>query len=341
MALSRCNKCGLLSEHGREAVGTQIACPRCATAVPVYDSVFFVGRLLEQFFAQRQELLALRAAAPVQEAGSATSSAGHPAESPASPLPAIRSDEVDLHDSDRLSSPEQHRGVVDWFRAKNIAATINAAAVDTSGFFDEAAADIGANFRLFGEVCERIRFAQQKEYQSTLIHLDRKANDDAAAITEFCQRLYRYSLVARCMINREERNLRLVLQNAPGVRRFFAGEWLEWCALMVALRVCDDRELVFSCARNLTLAIGDERREIDVFFLVEGRKPLCIECKSGEFRDELDKYVALRKRLGIDAKQFVVCVADLDAEQARGLSATHGLTFVNTKTLGPHLGSLL
>lgn len=327
MAISRCNKCFTLAEHDRENVGRSIACDRCGTLNPVYDTIYFVTRLLDQYFTQRNELNALRQSVAPQapEGGQA---------------PATTT--FDIHNSDRLSSESQHRDIVDWFRSKGAATTVNMDAVDTSGFFDEAAVAVGNDYELLGEVFEKIRYAQLKEFNSALIHLDRKTPDDAKALESFCRKLHEYSLVARCFNNKPEKNLRLVLQNAPGVRRFFAGEWLEWFALMTALRVCQERKQPFSCARNLNLAFAqDERRELDVFFLLGNAKPLCIECKTGEFRTDLDKYVALRKRLAIESRFFVICVADLPTDQAKGLSAMHGLTFTNTQTLGSHLASIM
>ena len=84
-----------------------------------------------------------------------------------------------------------------------------------------------------------------------------------------------------------------------------------------------------------------EKRELDVFFLINKTQPLYIECKAGDFRQDIDKYVALRKRLGIDQRYFILCVADIDIEQAKGLSAMHGIAFVNTQTLGQHLSTLI
>jgi len=49
----------------------------------------------------------------------------------------------------------------------------------------------------------------------------------------------------------------------------------------------------------------------------------------------------LRKRLNIERKYFIRCVPDLDAEQCKGLSAMHGMTFVNVETLGHHLSTLI
>lgn len=326
MAISRCSKCGTLAEFERESIGTSQDCSRCGTSTPIYDTVLFVGKLLEQYFAQRTELNQLRAATPMSAPAVARQTSA----------------DFDIHDTDRFSNEDQHRDVVDWFRRKTVNATINAGAVDTSGFFDEAAVALGNDYALLGEVVERIRYAQQKEYNSAQIHLDKKSPEEAATLEAFGRKLYDYSLVARCFNNKDEKKLRLVLQNAPSVRRFFAGEWLEWFALMTGLRVCQDRQAEFSCARNLTLAFPpDEKRELDVFFLVNKTRPLYIECKSGEFRQDLDKYVALRKRLGIESRYFIVCVADLPADQAKGLGAMYDLTFTNTETLAPHLASVI
>lgn len=305
-------------------IGMNHSCIRCETPNPIYDTVLFINKLLEQYFAQRNELNALRA------------STSTPQESQP------RGNSIDIHNSDWLSLESQHLPIVDWFKSRSIAATVNSGAVDTTGFFDEAAIAIGSDYELLGEICERIRYAQQKEYNSALIHLDKKTPEDAKALEAFARKLHEYSLVARCFSNKEEKNLRLVLQNAPSVRRFFSGEWLEWFALMTGVSICHERKADFACARNLTLSYPpNEKRELDVFFLINKTKPLYIECKTGEFRQELDKYISLKKKLNIEQKYFILCVSDLDPEQGKGLSAMHGLTFVNVQTLKQHLSTLI
>lgn len=322
MAISRCNKCGSLAEYASEMVGTTQACARCAADVAVYDTTFFIGRLLEQFFALRQELTQLKAATPQ----TAT-------EVPAPPF--------DIHNTDQFSSESQHKAILQWLRGRNIDATINAGAVDTTGFFDEAAVEIGSDRELLGHVCDRIRGAQLKELNSAIIHLDKRTDEEGRALESFARKLHHWSLVARYFVNKPEKNIRLILQSAPSVKRFFAGEWLEWFALMTVLRICRERGVDFSCARNLTLSLpGDEKRELDVFFLLRNEQPLYIECKSGEFRQDIAKYVALRKRLSIDSRYFIVCVANMDPEHAKGLRAMHDMTFVNTETLAEHVASL-
>lgn len=111
---------------------------------------------------------------------------------------------------------------------------------------------------------------------------------------------------------------------------------------MTSLRICQERNAEFSCARNLNISYQNgDKSEVDVFFLINKTRPLYIECKTGEFRQDLNKYVALRKKLGIEQKYFILCVADLDTEQCIGLSAMHGITFVNVQELGQHLSTLI
>lgn len=326
MAISRCNKCGTIAEHKREFIETRHSCVKCGTSTLIYDTLFFVSKLSDMYFALRKELNVLRT----------PSAESTQIESEKSSL------SFDIHNSDLLSSEAQHAPIIEWFKTKNIIASANINSVDTTGFFDEAAVAIGTDYALLGEICERIRYAQQKEYSSTLIHLDKKSKEDAKALESFIRRLYEHSLIARYISNKAEENIRVVLQNAPSVRRFFSGDWLEWYALMIGLRICQERNVNFSCARNMTLSFPpNEKRELDIFFLINKIQPLYIECKTGDFRQDLDKYVALRKRLSVGQQHFILCVADLEIEQSKGLSAMYGMTFVNTQTLGQHLSTLI
>lgn len=74
--------------------------------------------------------------------------------------------------------------------------------------------------------------------------------------------------------------------------------------------------------------------------LVDDKVPVCIECKSGEFRQDIDRYLTLKKRLGIDGAHFVMCIAGLSDDNTRAFSAMYGLTFVNERSLREHLSRL-
>ena len=328
MAIFRCNKCDHLQEQADSQVGENMACPRCANPAQVYGTMFFIGRLLDKYFQAQREIIRLQKT-PGELAGATRTN----------PTPAP--DEINFANTEQFASEVQHGPIVDWFSRKQIKAQANLRGVDTTGFFDEIAMSIGQNLPILKEVLERIRWAQQKEYSSTTIQLDKKSTEDAQAISSFCQQLYDFSFVAKCFHNRPENNIRLILQNAATIHSFFNGEWLEWFALMTSLNYAKERNKRFSCARNLSIQLqNEESYELDVFMLIDGNIPLCIECKTGEFRQNIDKYLNLRKRLGLNNKSFIMCVTGLSDEHAKGLSAMYDLAFVNEQTLGAHLARL-
>ena len=101
-----------------------------------------------------------------------------------------------------------------------------------------------------------------------------------------------------------------------------------------------ERKQRFSCARGLKLDLGKETHELDVFMLIDGKTPVCIECKSGEFRQNIDLYLALKKRLGLERRQFLMCIAGLEDEKARAFSAMYDLSFTNERGLAEQLAQL-
>lgn len=102
------------------------------------------------------------------------------------------------------------------------------------------------------------------------------------------------------------------------------------------------KQLACSCARGVKVVFPNEDlHEIDVMALVDGQTPIYIECKTGEFRRDIDKFLKLKKRLCIDRQHFIICASDLSDEQAAGLSAMYELSFVNLNTLAAKLQSVL
>lgn len=329
MAILRCNKCGLLAEQAETLAGQNIACPQCSAQAAVYPTLFFIEKLLDKYFDAQRELIRLKAATGA-DLTAATKT----------PVEATVLANIDLGNTDQLATELQHGPIYDWFRKKQISVQADMRGVDTSGFFDEVAENIGSNLALFKEVVDRIRWSQQKEHNSTTLHLDKKSPADAKALQGFCQQLYDFSFVAKCFHNKPENNIRLILQTAPAIRQFFNGEWLEWHALMSCLRYAKERNRRFSCARGLEIMLGSDKHELDVFMLIDGSTPICIECKTGEFRQNIDRYLALRKRLGIEPKHFVMCIAGLSDDNAKAFSAMYDLAFVNEQGLATHLAKL-
>ena len=93
----------------------------------------------------------------------------------------------------------------------------------------------------------------------------------------------------------------------------------------------------FACARGVRIEFANgDKHELDVAYLPLGKTPLIIECKSGEYRRDLDKYLNLRKRLDLPPSHYLILATDLSHAQANSLSAMYQLTFVTPDRLLPH-----
>lgn len=363
MPIYRCNQCSFVSEDAASPIGSKVACGRCGTACTVYGTVFYVEKLVERYFAARRELAALQQAEAEAEAA-APAPGAHAAPTP-TPTPAssltvkqgnstvssssssgsgsgsVSLGDTPLHNTTRLATAEQHAPLQAWFVARQMDARLDHSQVDTSGFFDDAAQLMGQGYALYAELIERVRFAYRKSHGWVNLELANLSQKDAQAINTLCRQLYSHTFFARYHYQKQEKIVRLTLQTAPNVRQFFDGGWLEWYAFMELVKHHQQRGEAFSCARGAKVVFANEDlHELDVISLPQGQAPICIECKSGEFRRDIDKYLRLRKRLGLERSRFIVCAADLSDEQAAGLSAMYELTFVNLQSLGVHLQTL-
>jgi hypothetical protein len=190
-------------------------------------------------------------------------------------------------------------------------------------------------------VSNQIKYIQNKGYENVKIELSKKNKDEIQQITSFCQTLHDYSFVAKYHYQQKDQIVRLTLQTAPRIRKFFNGIWMEWFALMKLLELFRDKKITPAFSRSLNITFsGGQSNELDLFFLTEKGVPVCIECKTGEFRQDINKYLSLRKQLNVPENQFVICVFGLSQEQAQGMTSMYELTFVNESTLINHIQSI-
>lgn len=305
----------------------------------VYGTVFYVEKLVERYFSALREVAALQQPdKPVEDPSSASSTGSVSAQAASSETLAG----IDPNNTTLLATAEQHAPLQVWFSARKIDARFDYALVDTSGFFDDAARMLGEGHALYAELIDRVRFAYRKSHGWINLELGNLSQKDAQAINTLCRQLYSHTFFARYHYQKPEKIVRLTLQTAPAVRQFFEGGWLEWYAFIELLTQLRQRGRPASCARSVKVVFPNEDlHELDVIALPEGQAPICIECKSGEFRRDIDKYLRLRKRLGIDRSRFIICATDLNDEQAAGLTTMYELTFVNLGSLGRHLQTLV
>ncbi|GAB1386799.1 hypothetical protein MASR1M59_19470 [Melaminivora sp.] len=346
MPIYRCNQCGFVSEDALTPVNTTTACGRCGKPSMVYGTVFFVEELVKRLANATRELNALRQSASVAPGAANDTPGSSPTAMPAeaaAPDQAAATPPAKLQANIQgLATEAQHAPLKAWFAARQIEAQFELSHVDTSGFFDDAALQLAGNYPLFAELIDRVRFAYRKSHSSLNLELANLAQKDAQAITQLCRNLYEHTFFARYHYQKPEKIVRLTLQSAPAVRQFFDGGWLEWLALMQLLAQAASHPGGVSCARSVKVLFPNEDlHELDVVALPAARAPIVIECKSGEFRRDIDKYLRLRKRLGLARSHFIICSAELSDEQANGLSAMYELSFANLNTLPGQLQRLL
>lgn len=334
MPIYRCNKCEFVSEESTLTAGSKITCARCGTLSTVYETVFFIESLVKRYFDAVREINTFKKNAPSPEA------AGTNDEVPATSAHKLAN--VDILNTTLFATSEQHAPLKAWFSARQIEAIFDPALVDTSGFFDDAARQIGENYTLFANLLDRVCFAYRKSQNGINLELSGLSQKDGQAVNNLCRQLYEHTFFARYHYQKPEKIIRLTLQTAPAVRQFFDGGWLEWYVLIEIVSALKKRGRSFSCARGVKVVFPNEDlHELDVVVLLDDQSLICIECKSGEFRRDIDKYLRLRKRLGLARSRFIICAADITDDQAKGLSAMYELTFVNLNLLEKQLQNQL
>jgi DNA-directed RNA polymerase subunit RPC12/RpoP len=321
MAIFRCSKCGDLREVPNEYIQKKVKCPHCGQPVVIYDTVKFVRNVLEHYFAQAKTLK--KSQDPLKKEENIF-------------------DNIDIYHTDMLTNEIHYRPVIEWFEKRKITVEVNEKSMDTTGFFDEIALTLGKDFDILKEVVEKIKNAQKKGYVDISLNLKQKSQEEMQKITSFCRDLYSYFFLSKYFYQKEEKIIRLKIQTIPAIVNFFNGEWMEWFIFVQILEFCQVKKVSFSCLRNLLITFPNkDLHEVDLFFLLNKSIPIYIECKSGEFRAQIEKYITLRKRIDIDKVNFLICILGLTQKECDGLSGMFGLTFVNEKNILQHIEKLL
>lgn len=356
MAIFRCNQCGHLREVTNDYIGRSVNCPRCKHTSPIHDTVGFVQKVIDRYMAQHEKLRRLQEQITALESSQASLGEYSPEELEQLHQQLVMLDapdtdsddqhplaDIDIFNTTAIASEQQYQPIVEWFQHQNIHVNVNHQALDTTGFFDEIAMQLGDKYDTLKLVSEKIKYIQQKGYTNVKLTLSKNNQKQTKTITQFCRELYDYSFLARSpYYQKDEKVLRLTLQTAPAIVNFFNGEWMEWFVFMKLLDYFREKAIPTAALRSLEVTFPNEDlHELDVFFLINNRLPLCIECKSGEFRQHIKKYSTLRKRLNLGETRFLLCVMGLSDEQARGLTSMYDLTFVNEKNFLQHVEQLL
>ena len=323
MGIYRCNYCKHIQEHIlHRSLPNQVACSKCQHTVTVYDTAYFVKYVIERYAAALREIEILKNQSDEVNASEAGVSESNDLNT------------LNFHETDQFATEKQHKLLKDWFEKHHIQPEFDYSAVNMSGFYDEAAEKIGLNYAIFEKIIKQINWAYHKNITNLNFDLKKYNQKEQQSINNICREFYSHTLFSVYNYKKQDKNLFLKLQPATPIRQFFSGEWLEWFALNVALQQVYTKKRPFSVARNTKIRFDNEDlHELDVVLLTPNFKPIVIECKTGEYRKDLDKYLNLRKRLNIPAQNYILLVLDINDAQAKSLSSMYDLTFATLNTL--------
>lgn len=246
---------------------------------------------------------------------------------------------IDFSQTDMLANEKQHIPLARWFKGRNIKTTFDYSAVDMSGYYDEAAQKIGENYVIFQDIIGKIGWSYRKNHTGINLDLKKYSQQDAGSINKICREFYSHTLFSGYSYQKQEKIIRLKLQSATPIYQFFTGGWLEWYALSTVLQVMSEKNIqMFSCARSAKVQFGNQdTHELDVLLLTPRQDPIIIECKTGEYRRDINKYLDLRKRLGLSQQNFIMLVTDIDETQAKAFSSMYQLTFLTIGQLPEYI----
>lgn len=331
MAIFRCKKCNHLREVSNDCIGRSVRCPMCKEVGQIYDTVEFVTKLLGKYLQLYKEFRQLQLQQEIPAIASDVTT----------PQAVAESIEFDIHNTTEMTKSAQYEPIVTWFEQKQIQVNVDHKAVDTTGFFDEVAVQIGDQYDLLKDMLDKIKRAQKNGYTNATVNLANESQKTRTKIIQFCKELHEYSFIARYYHDKKASKLHLTLQTAPAIVNFFNGEWLEWFVFMKLLAFFREKKMTCSGLRSFTINFSNEDvHEIDVFFLINGSLPVFIECKTGEVNSFIEKYSKLRKRLHLEKSNFLLLGMGLNDQQTQGFNSMYDITFVNERNFVSYVSGL-
>ena len=333
MAIYKCDICHHFQETSNEHIGKNAKCPKCQENGTILNTLSYIKEITANNLSLKKKLLEIDKRKEID-----TSETN---DDMLKVYDAIPIDDFDIHNTDIFSQKDHYAPIIKWFKERYIQANVNPKMMDTTGFFDEVAIYMGNNFNTIGSIVNQIKYIQNKKYDTVKITLSNNNNKEVEQIVKFCKMLHHYSFIARYNFQKKDKIIYLTLQSIPKIKNFFNGLWMEWFVLIQIISFFKEKNITLPIIRGVDITFQNkDKNELDIFFINTQGEPVCIECKTGEFRQDLNKYFSLQKKLNIKKENFLLCVFGLEEEQAKGLTSMYEITLVNESTLMNHIESL-
>ncbi len=265
-------------------------------------------------------------------------------ESMPDPRPPSNGDGVDLAG---MSSKRKHGGgpgsIVDWFEKRGLTVEVNEETA-ADRVFDRMAEYLGDHYADLQRLAGGIRWTIL-EGKNTAFSLSKMSESEREHVLTFAQMLNDRAFLT--YFNHNDSSGRLSLQAKVDQRllQFINGHWLERYVLVKGEKCFRGASPDFASARNIQVRGVQSAGsfEMDVVFLVDG-EPIWVECKSRDFRRDIDKYAERAGALGISLDRTMVVVQSFENAQAEEAAADipglFGLSVIDTDGLTARLEAI-
>jgi hypothetical protein len=257
---------------------------------------------------------------------------------PESPLATAREDQQESKTESTV--PSVSPSIKAWFRERGFTATL---AKDEAGsrVYLRLAEYLGDHIADLERFLRGLKWTAHEGKKSSLGFRD--ATDAERRHTlEFAKMLHDLALLGYHNYNERADRLTFMSSERTEFLRFIRGAWLEQYVLATVERIVEANGGRFEISRGVQVKHTESnlRFEMDVFALLE-ETPLWIECKSGDYRAHIEKYVERAGEIGIPLDHTFLVVSGVADDVAHDLTEIFGLSVTPAATLAAEITAVI
>ncbi|MBS1966076.1 MAG: DUF1887 family protein [Chloroflexi bacterium SZAS-1] len=164
---------------------------------------------------------------------------------------------------------------------------------------------------------------------SFILNLAGRSQEEIANNTKFCSQLSTYAFLSSYYYKNNVKTIYATPQKMGKFTNFFNGGWFERFVFKKISALFSENGLSYECLSNLKIVLQNgNSHELDMLFF-EGDKPLWIECKTGDYQADINKYSGLRKMLSVPKQRSVLIVLGISDEVSHDLTGLSDITVAN------------
>lgn len=227
-------------------------------------------------------------------------------------------DESINQDEDDIAADEDVQRIIDWFDSRDVSLENYYEPDHTiDNLLDGLSIYLGDNYSVLNQFHWRLRRSVGKTFRFNLDGYDSRAK---SILNQYLKKLRSSDYLSSGRLVKRPDNSDFILassHNRSDIQGFFDGGWFERFIYYKAVELLDSEGIDYQYIRGAKIIYpNNEYSELDLFFLID-KKPLLIECKSGQNHDEgISKFVQHRERLGLEVDEAIFVVLDIDEAAA-------------------------